>query len=1054
MWLFALSLCLATNQLYAQQPTSSNKPDKEIRGAVTDSTGGVEGVSVSVKNKPSIGTTTDVNGKFILNVPADAVLVFSMVGYDIEQVSVKGQEVINIKLKRISGSLDDVVVVAYGKQKRKEMIGSVTSVKPSDLKIPSSNLTTAIAGRVAGVIAYQRSGEPGADNAEFFIRGVTTFGYKKDPLILIDGVEFTTTELARLNPDDIASFSIMKDATANALYGARGANGVILITTKEGKSGKAKINVRYETSISSPTKEVELADPVTYMLLHNESVLTRNPLGVLPYFQSKIDNTLSGKNPIMFPTTDWKKDLINKHTLNHRANINISGGGQVARYYVAASFNQDNGNLKVDRRNNFNNNINLKTYVLRSNVNVNVTKTSELIIRLHGSFDDYTGPIDGGTGMYRKIMRTNPVLFPAYYPVDEEHQFTNHILFGNYDRGNYLNPYADLVKGYKDYSRSLMLAQVEGKQDLNFITKGLSARFLVNTNRQSYFDVSRFYNPFYYSAGGYDRIENSYRLTLINPDPVGAGVVPQGGTDYLGYSEGTKTVLSNFYFEAAANYNRTFNDLHGISGLIVVTARNQLEGNATDLQKSLPYRNMGVSGRATYSYDYRYFAEFNFGYNGSERFYKTERFGFFPSGGVAWFVSNEKFFEGMKSVFSKVKLRATYGLVGNDAIGSADDRFFYLSNVNMNNAAYGYNFGLDGGYTRNGISISRYDNRDITWETAKKANLALELGMFRDKLEIIAEVFQEKRYNILMERLIPATMGLQGDAPKANVGKASGKGIDLSIDYSDNFGKNWLLTARGNFTYATSKFDFYEEPQYDEKYKYRVGHPLSQQWGYIAERLFVDDDDVRNSPPQFGSYMAGDIKFRDVNRDGVINSLDQVPIGYPTTPEIIYGFGVSAKYKSFDISTFFQGSARSSFWIDVAATSPFVAYRYSNTELPGYILQNQLLKAYADDHWSEDNRNIHALWPRLSSTVNDNNDERSTWFMRDGSFLRLKQVELGYSLPVRLLRKFHLGNLRVYANGTNLFTISGFKLWDIEMAGNGLAYPIQKVINFGIQIGL
>ncbi|HEX7903899.1 MAG TPA: TonB-dependent receptor [Chitinophagaceae bacterium] len=1054
-WSFIITLCLIVSEAHSQQTTTSDKSIKEIRGTITDSSGAaVAGVSITVKNKPNIGTTTDLNGKFLLNVPADAVLVISMVGYSGQEISVKGQEVINLSLKSSTGSLDDVVVVAYGKQKRKEMVGSVTSIKPSDLKIPSSNLTNALAGRLAGVIAYQRSGEPGQDNAEFFIRGVTTFGYKKDPLILIDGIEFTATELARLNPDDIASFSIMKDATANALYGARGANGVILITTKEGKTGKAKINVRIENSISSPTREVELADPVTYMLLHNESVLTRNPLGILPYFQSKIDNTIAGKNPYMFPTTDWKKELLKDQTLNQRVNLNVSGGGQIARYYLAASFNQDNGNLKVDKRNNFNSNINLKTYVLRSNVNINVTKTTEVIVRLHGSFDDYTGPMDGGTGMYRKIMRTNPVLFPAYYPVDDEHQFTNHILFGNYDKGNYVNPYADLVKGYKDYSRSLMLAQVEGKQDLSFVTRGLSARFLVNTNRQSYFDVSRFYNPFFYNAGGYDRVNNTYRLTLINPDQVSTGVVPQGGTDYLGYSEGTKTVLSNFYFEAAANYNRTFNDKHGISGLVVVTARNQLEGNASDLQKSLPSRNLGVSGRTTYSYDNRYFGEFNFGYNGSERFYKTERFGFFPSAGLAWFISNEKFFEGLTSVFNKVKLRATYGLVGNDAIGSADDRFFYLSNVNMNNSAYGYNFGLDGGYNRNGISISRYDNQGITWETAKKTNLALEVNMLRNKLEIIAEVFREKRYNILMDRLIPASMGLQGNAPKANLGKASGKGMDISIDYSNNFGKNWIVTARGNFTYATSRFDFYEEPQYAEKYKYRIGHPLSQQWGYIAERLFVDDADVRNSPPQFGSYMAGDIKFRDVNGDGVINTLDQVPIGYPTTPEIIYGFGVSAKYKGFDISSFFQGSARSSFWIDVAATSPFVAYRYSSSELPGYILQNQLLKAYADDHWSEENRNQHALWPRLSSTVNDNNDEKSTWFMRDGSFLRLKQVELGYSLPLKLLRKYKMDNLRIYANGTNLLTFSKFKLWDIEMAGNGLAYPIQRVINFGIQVGL
>jgi TonB-linked SusC/RagA family outer membrane protein len=661
-------------------------------------------------------------------------------------------------------------------------------------------------------------------------------------------------------------------------------------------------------------------------------------------------------------------------------------------------------------------------------------------------------------------MRTNPVLFPAYYPVDEDHKFTNHILFGNYDKGNYLNPYADLVSGYKDYNRSLMSAQFEVKQDLSFITQGLNVRALMNTNRQSYFDISRKYNPFYYSAEGYDKYANTYRLREINPDQVSSGTVPQGGTDYLGAPQGgDKQVTSNFYFEGAANYNRTFYK-HGISGLLVFTARGRQEGNTGSLQKSLPYRNMGVSGRATYSFDSRYFAEFNFGYNGSERFYKTERYGFFPSVGAAWFVSNEKFFNPLLTVINRLKLRASYGLVGNDEIGSADERFFYLSDVNLN-AGTGAAFGIgDQQYTRNTVQINRYENAGITWETARKANYAIELGLF-NKFDIVAEYYTEKRSHILMPRkFIPATLGLQVDLddnpPKANVGEASGHGVDISVEYSQNFGKNWILQGRGNFTYATSRLDKNEDLQYGEDlwWKNRIGYPLSQQWGYIAERLFVDNNDVKNSPTQFGTVesgtvLGGDIKFRDINGDGVINELDQVPIGFPTTPEITYGFGLSAKYKGFDLSAFLQGTARRSFWIDVRQSSPFVAYRYSSSELQGYILQNQLLKVIADDHWSEESRNIYALWPRLSSTVNENNSQRSTWFMRDGSFLRVKQIEFGYTLPLKFTRRAHIENLRVYANGSNLFTFSKFKLWDIEMAGNGLAYPIQKVYNVGVHLG-
>ena len=1080
-WIAALCCLLASRYgAYAQQPIANtsitnhlsieslNKDpipytvSMEVRGTVTDSAGPLPGVSVFVKNQPGIGTTTDLNGKYILTVPdATIVLVYSMVGFDNQEIPVKGKEVINVAMKRASNSLNDVVVVAYGKQKKRDIVGSVTTISPEELKVPSSNLTTALAGRIAGVIAYQTSGEPGQDNASFFIRGVTTFGYKTSPLILIDGVEYP--DLSRIQPDDIASFSIMKDATASALYGARGANGVILITTKEGKQGKAKIFMRFENSISQPTQTVKLADPITYLNLHQESVLTRNPLGALPYSQSKIDNTKLGINPYMFPAVDWMNMLFKDRAFNRRGNFSVSGGGQIVNYFLAGSFTQDNGILKVDKRNNFNNNINLKTYNLRSNVGLKVTRTTDVMIRLYGTFDDYNGPVDGGSGLYQKVMRTSPVLYPAYYPVDEENQFVNHIMFGNYDKGNYLNPYADMVSGYKDYNRSLMSAQFEVKQDLSMITQGFTVRAFTNINRSSYFDVSRSYFPFYYTATGYDKYTNKYQLNVINPDQVAnKDAVPQGGTDYLGAPVGAdKTVTSNFYFEGAANYNRTI-DKHGISGLVVVTARSKQDGDTKTLQKSLPYRNMGVSGRATYNFDSRFYGEFNFGYNGSERFYKSERFGFFPSVGMAWYVSNEKFFEPLKSAVNKLKLRATYGLVGNDEIGSPDDRFYYLSDVNLNNATNNPTFGTDGRYTRNTILINRYENRDITWETARKANYALELSLF-GKWDIIAEYYTEKRSNILMPRTyIPYTLGLQvnldDNPPKANVGEASGKGVDISVEYLQNFGKDLTIQARGNFTYAHSRLDKNESLQYGDDLKYlnKTGYPISQTWGLIAERLFVDDEEVNNSPTQtFGERpKGGDIKYRDVNQDGVIDKLDMVPIGFPTMPEITYGFGVSARYKSFDLSTFFQGTARRSFWIDVKATAPFTSYRYTSDELPNYILQNQLLKAYADDHWSEENRNLYALWPRLSSTLNANNSQTSTWFMRSGAFLRLKQVEFGYTVPKKITGKIHLDNVRIYANGTNLLNFSQFKIWDIELAGNGLSYPIQKVINAGIQVTL
>lgn len=1053
-WLLFI-LALGIGQTEARPyPVNTTLQKKQITGKVTDRQGeALVGVTVMVKDRPQIGTTTDENGIYELNVPDKSILVFRYVGYLNQEVSLTDHSTVDVVLEEDPASLEEVVIVGFGTQKKESVIGAITTINPSELKVPSSNLTTALAGRMAGVIAYQRSGEPGQDNADFFIRGVTTFGYKVDPLILIDNIEVTSTDLARLQVDDIASFSIMKDATATAIYGARGANGVILITTKEGKEGAAKLSIRLESSLSAPTKDIELVDPITYMKLHNQSVLTRDPLGNTYYSRERIENTSKGVNPVAFPATDWKTMLIKNYTNNERLNLSVNGGGKAARYFVSGAFNQDNGILKVDNRNNFNSNIDLKTYSLRSNVNIDLTRTTELLVRLNGSFDDYTGPIDGGAKVYRDIMRTNPVLFPPFYEPNAEQSYIRHILFGNVDNGDvesgknvegYINPYANMVSGYKNYSRSMMLAQLELKQDLDFFVKGLKFRSMANTIRNSFFDVKRKYNPFFYNLTGYDDVMDSYRLSLINEET---------GTEYLDYSEGQKTVSSVFYMENALSYDRTFMDKHIISGLLVNILSQRIDANAGNLQRSLPFRNIGLSGRFTYAFDSRYFGEFNFGYNGSERFHESNRFGFFPSAGLAWSVSNEKFWQPIKDVVNNLKIRATYGMVGNDAIGSSEDRFFYLSNVNMNSSAHGVSFGIDNDYSRNGINITRYSNPDITWEKAKKTNLALEMGLF-NKMEIIADVFHEHRTNILMTRAsIPVTMGL-GVPVRANVGEAMGKGLDLSLNYSHSFNKGLWIQSRANFTYATSEFKVYEEPQYEDKHLSRVGYSLSQQWGYIGERLFVDEEEVRNSPRQnFGTYMAGDIKYRDVNDDGQITTLDRVPIGYPTTPEIVYGFGLSMGMKNLDFSFFFQGLGRESFWIDAGATSPFGRYQYDNESFSNNtILQNQMIKSYADDHWSEDNRNLYALWPRLSDERVNNNEVRSTYFMRDGTFLRLKQVELGYSFPQKVKEKINSSNLRMYLTATNLLTWSRFKLWDVEMAGNGLGYPVQRVFNVGLQM--
>lgn len=1018
--------------------------ERQIKGVVQDTLGNpISGVTIKV-SQPEFITQSDNRGDFLINrVNSSSVVTFTFKGYEDQSITVGNQNFLQVILKESNTNIDEVVVVAFGTQKKSEVVGSVSTIKPGNLRVPSSNLTTALAGQAAGIIAYQRSGEPGQDNADFFIRGVASFGTGKvNPLILIDGMELSTTELARLRPDDIESFTIMKDASSTALYGARGANGVIYVVTKQGKEGAASISFRAESSLSAPTQNVEFADPVTYMELYNDAQYARNPFEPALYSREKIDMTREGVSPVVFPAVDWRSYLFKDNTINHRYNLNVNGGGKVARYYVAGSYAKDNGVLKVNGINNFNNNINLQSYTLRANVNINLTKNTELIVRLNGNFDDYTGPLQGGAEIYNTVIRSNPVDFLPFYEPDAEHQHVQHIMFGGVKGRAFLNPYADMVKGYKDYTRSLMMAQMELKQDLGFITEGLKFRTMFNTNRVSRYDIERAYNPFYYAVASYDKRSLEYNLEGLNES---------SGEEFLSFNlnQSLREQNSVFYMESALNYNKLFNQKHSLSGMLVTILRSGTDAKAGSLQLSLPSRNMGVSGRGTYSYDNRYFAEFNFGYNGSERFYKDKRFGFFPSYGVAWNLANETFWKNLQPTINNFKLRGTYGIVGNDAIGDVTDRFFYLSNVDMNSGARAAFFGREYGYSLNGINVTRYSNVDITWEKSYKTNLALEVGML-NKFNLLIDYFKERRTNILMDRVaIPTTMGLTAPV-RANVGEVKGNGVEFSLDYSDNFSNGLWIQARGNFTYATNKISVYEEPTYQKEWwKSRVGYSISQQWGYIAERLFVDDNEVENSPIQnFGvKNIAGDIKYKDVNGDGQITELDLVPIGLPITPEIIYGGGVSIGYKNFDLSAFVQGSSQSSFWM-----GGFTSSGSGAVNLEPFVGGKQILKAFADDHYSLDNPDLYALWPRLSTERHANNTQPSTKWIRDGSFLRLKQAEFGYTLPTKISNRIKAKTARFYLSGSNLLLFSGFRLWDIEMGGNGLGYPLQRVYNLGINI--
>lgn len=1036
-----------------------------ITGTVVDSLGKeLAGVSVVIGGRKSAGTYTDPYGKFVLDVPLHATIRFSYVGFIDQTVTVRDStHTIYIRMLPAANTNSEVIVTAYGRKVQKEaVVGSVTTVNPEDLKIPASNLTNALAGRVAGLISFQRTGQPGLDNSNFFIRGVTTLGYSASPLILVDNIELSADDLARLQVDDIASFSILKDASAAALYGARGANGVILITTKDGKIGKARINVRVENSVQTPTKRIQLTDPVSYMKYYDEAVTTRDPLQTPPYTPNDIYNTQQtmdhapGSNPYVYPATDWMSTLFKNRTTTTRANFSASGGSPFAKYYMAGSYSRDNGILQVNPVNNFNSGMKYENYQLRANINLTLTKTTEAEVRLWGNFNDYTGPItsstDGlSTDLYIKALHASPVAFAPYYPPDSANLLTHHILFGNNLNltGGYLdNPYADLMDGYKSFSESRMSAQFELTQKVDLI-QGLKLHGIFSTNRYSYFDLTRSYKPFYYSIGGYDPKVNQYNLVWLNHQPGQA-------QEFLSYYPGTKTVYTYLYLQGTIDYDRHFGK-HGVSATVIGTREQTQYGDAPDLLSSLPYRNLGVSGRASYSFDNRYFIEGNFGYNGSERFAPNHRYGFFPTIGAGWLISNEAFWKGkISKVVTRLKLRGSYGLVGNDNIGS--QRFFYLSSVTPDNqgSAYRGNFGSNNGFSLFGTTIQAYPNPDVTWERSRKSNLAIE-ATFYGSLNITAEIYHEYRYDILINRgYIPVSVGIENTASSnldANLGVATSQGLDLNVNYNHALSKDFRLEIMGNLTATTNKAVYLEEPQYQYSYEFHKGQPIGQPFGYIAERLFVDDKEATNSPPQaFGNGIrpqGGDIKYRDVNKDGIINGDDQVPIGLPQTPQIIYGFGFSLQYKKIDLSMFFQGLARESFFINPTSQIDVANGLYGTAP---FVNNAQMLRAYADNHWSEANQNLYALYPRLSPIDVANNEQQSTWWMRDGGFMRLKSAEIGYSLPTRWVRKAYMQNARFYLNGLNLLTFSKFKMWDPEMAGQGFGYPIQRVVNIGLNL--
>lgn len=1002
---------------------------RSITGIVVDSFDDpIPGATVQVVGRQG-GVITDIDGRYTIEAASNEDLRFQFVGMKTVTVKVGNQATIDVKMHDDVEMLDEVTVTAFATQKRESVVSSIETINPKELKMSSSNLTTALAGRLAGVISYQTSGEPGADNAQFFVRGVTTFGYASSPLILLDGFEVSANDLARIDPDNIASFSVLKDATSAALYGSKGANGVIMVTTKKGVAGKPKISFRGEGRMSMPTKIQKTVDGVEYMNLYNQAQFNDNPLLEPYYGAQKIQNTKDGLNDYAFPNINWYDEMFKSHAINQHYNLNISGGGTVVKYYMAVSYDKDEGILKDNRLNNFKNNIDIDRFNILTNITMDLTSTTKLDINMNSIFENYTGPVDDTNNIFGSVMNSNPVEFPKYYLPDADHEYVRHTLFGSDATGRMENPFAKMVRGYKDGSSGRITSQFSIDQDLKSLTEGLMARGKVSIKNDSFSEQKRSYDPYLYNIKSYNEFDDEYVLQEVHR-----------GTEALGNPDHWRDGVFRLYLEGGFTYGRRFGK-HDVSGLLIYNQEEikNTSGSGDNIQMTLPQRLQGLRFRTNYGFDDRYLAEFSLTYTGSEKFAQNHRWGIFPAMGVGYLLSNESYWEPLEDVLPSFKVKYSVGQVGNDQISRPEDRFFFLSDIAPGGSGYSWGKNFNSSY--GGFNINRYANPQITWEISVKQNVGIEADIFKHRsVKLALEYFTERRKQIYQARAnLPGSMGLTSDV-YGNVGEVKSGGWDGSIDLNHSFNKNAYISGRFNFTFAQNEIIENEEPEYRWGYLSNIGWPINTWKGYIAERLFIDEADVANSPVQQlgGIVQAGDIKYKDINNDGVINSDDQVHIGYPIVPEITYGFGLSGGYKKFDASFFMQGQDRVSFFINPNNIAPFAN-------------QRNALQYIADDHWNPNNPVAQAFWPRLSASYNDNNNvSNSTWWLRNGRFLRMKTAEIGYNFSTTAFGG--TTNARIYLAGQNLFNITSFKFWDPEMGGDGFNYPLQRVYSVGLTL--
>jgi TonB-linked SusC/RagA family outer membrane protein len=1021
-------LCLQGMPAMAQQTIGLN-------GTVLDSNNEpLPGVTVAVKGSTK-ASVTDIDGNYFINVPnKNAVLVFSYIGYKQQEIRVGNQININVTMVEAAHTLDEVTVSAYGSQRKISVVGAISAIEPAKLQSGvSRSVSNNLAGQLAGVIGVQRTGEPGRDNSDIWIRGINTFQGFTSPLVLVDGIERSMNDM---DPAEIESFSILKDASATAMYGVRGANGVILINTKRGAIGKPRIDVRTEYAVSMPTQLPEYVDAVKYMQVMN-SIVAENGGAIPPYSDEKILKTLYGYDPELYPNTNWLDIITKDIATTSRTNLTVSGGNEILRYALVGSYFNEQGIIVRDPNQEWDSGVHLNRYNIRSNVDVNVTKTTLLRINIGGYLQDENRPPIGAdnsvSGLISSAFRTPPIV-PVIYqdgkiPHDRE------------------NPWMDATqKGYERNTKSKIESLFSVEQNLKMVLPGLRAKVSFSFDNYSNASVQRSKTPDLYSVSA-ARTDEGELITALK----------QAGQEFLGHSVsagfGNKTV----YLEGMLAYTNTLLDRHYLDFMLLANRRQYDDGNA------LPFRNQGMAARFSYNFAHRYIAEFNFGYNGSENLSKENRYGFFPSFAMGWVLTEEKFMEPLKEIFNQVKFKLSYGLVGNDQMEGR--RFAYIPTIertkNWRGENTGYNWGVDGNNVwREGRQEGEVGVPELKWETVAKTNFGIDMRLF-NSLNVQIDLFNEHRTDILMKRqtAAPAEAGIINDI-WANYGIVDNKGIDLTVEYAHRINDEWDVSMRATLTYAQNKIVEIDEPRTTiGTWRSKTGYAIGTLEGLVAEGLYTADDfssinpvtgagvliDGLPKPTYTSTIRPGDIKYTDLSGDGTIDDFDKGPINNKTTdPKLVYGVGLSAGYKNLDFSIFFQGAGN---------MYRMIGNGYQHF-LPGTGMGSiGNVMTNIDDRWTPDNPSQDVCYPRLDWGLNEHNRQPSTWWLRNMSFLRVKNIEIGYSLPRDWIGKIGLQGLRVFLSGTNLLTFSKFDLWDAEIGSDhGTVYPTMKTVQLGLNV--